>query len=100
MTNLLVVDPLTKNVVIDIYQSIGNWRSHDAIDFHGRGPIQLTGRHNFQLFADNVGNQSIMTNPSQVSDMSHPLLGLKSAGWFWEVALEHRLNEVCNANTG
>ncbi len=94
------MDPATHKVLLAINQHLGNWSPKDAINFHGRGPIQLTGRYNFQLFANYVGNQTIMTQPQLLSDAGPPTPGPESAAWFWEVESKHRLNEVTNANAG
>jgi hypothetical protein len=47
--------------------------------FYGRGFIQLTGRSNYQAFADFVNNQAIMTNPDLISDQ----YSWASAIYFW-----------------
>jgi putative chitinase len=41
--------------------------SGDGWKFRGRGPIQLTGKSNYQAFADHLGKQEIMTNPDLVA---------------------------------
>jgi putative chitinase len=60
----------------------------------GRGPMQLTGKTNYQAFADYIGDQSIMTNPDKVKE---PLYGALSAGWFW--AKYKALNTIADLNT-
>jgi predicted chitinase len=62
---------------------LGNTQPDDGYNFHGRGPIQLTGRANYQAFANYIGDQSIMTDPDQLSDRDDPLLGIESAAWFF-----------------
>jgi putative chitinase len=57
--------------------------SNDGFTFRGRGPIQLTGRDNYQAFANFMHDQSIMTNPDQLGDSAHPLLGFESAAWYF-----------------
>ena len=44
----------------------GNEASGDGSKFSGEGAIQLTGRKNFQLFADFIKDQSIMLTPELV----------------------------------
>jgi predicted chitinase len=99
-TYLLVVDPKTSTVVRSINQTLGNWSPNDAVLFHGGGAIQITGRYNYQLFSNFIGQQSIMTNPSLLANTSSPLLGLEAAGWFWESEYAHDLNEVTNEDEG
>jgi predicted chitinase len=81
---LLVVDPGTKKVFLGINNKIGNWSPQDAVNFRGRGLLQITGRYNYQEFADGTGNQEVMTQPQLLSDStSNRLLGMESAGWYW-----------------
>lgn len=84
-THLEVVDPDTGDVVLSIEGvKLRNWRVRDVLDYRGRGPIQLTGRWNYQRFADAVGRPDVMTDPARVSDSADPALGFLSAGWFWQ----------------
>lgn len=41
----------------------GDEASQDGWKFRGRGALQTTGKSNYQLFADSLKNQEIMTNP-------------------------------------
>jgi predicted chitinase len=91
-TYLLVVDPSSKQVVLAIHNKLGNWSPADAAAYRGRGPMQITGRYNYQKFADFAGVPALMTNPSMLGDTTNPALGMKSAGWFWETAYNHHLN--------
>jgi putative chitinase len=45
----------------------GNEASGDGWRFRGRGALQLTGRSNYQLFANYLNNQNIMQNPDLVA---------------------------------
>lgn len=84
-THLLVVDPDASQVVLALENlKLRNWRVKDVLDYRGRGPIQLTGRYNYQRFADFIGDPSVMTDPTKVSDKNNPALGMQSAGWFWK----------------
>ncbi len=60
-----------KNLACQIYGGrvdLGNRGCHteDGFLYIGRGAIQLTGRYNYQKFADYVNDQSIMTNPDLI----------------------------------
>jgi predicted chitinase len=97
-TYLLVVDPANNKVVQAIRNKLGNWSPQDATNFRGRGPIQITGRYNYQKFADYAGVPDLMTNAAMLADkQNNPLLGMQSAGWFWDILNNHRLNEVTDS---
>jgi predicted chitinase len=92
-THLLVVDPDTAQVVLAIKNKMQNWQPQDVLDFRGRGPIQLTGRYNYQKFADSMGAPpELMTNPALLSDRTVvPEPGVRAATWFWA---SHNLNGI------
>lgn len=45
----------------------GDEASKDGWKFRGRGAIQLTGKYNYQNFANHIKNEEIMTNPDLVA---------------------------------
>ncbi len=45
----------------------GNEASGDGWKFRGRGPIQLTGKSNYTLFAQDIGRPDVLTNPDIVA---------------------------------
>ena len=45
----------------------GNEASGDGFRFRGRGALQLTGKQNYQRFANHIGKPEIMTNPDLVA---------------------------------
>jgi len=59
---------------------MGNAGPNDGWHFRGRGPLQLTGRANFEAFAAYVSDPEIITNPSLVSTR----YAFASAVWFFE----------------
>ncbi len=79
----------------------GNVASGDGWRFRGRGAIQLTGRANYQAFANYVKDQEVMTNPDIVSTKYF----FKSADFFfdrnnlWVIANRGISNEVITALT-
>jgi predicted chitinase len=99
-TYLLVVDPSTNQVVLAINNHLGNWSPADAAAFRGRGPIQITGRYNYQKFADYAGLPALMNNPSMLANTAAPALGMEAAGWFWETLYNHHLNETADSFAG
>ena len=58
---------------------LGNTEDGDGWHFHGRGLIQLTGRSNYTICGQALG-QPFSSEPSLVSE---PLWACMSAGWFW-----------------
>lgn len=54
----------------------GNEASGDGWRFRGRGGMMLTGRKNYQLFSDWIGDPEIMINPDIVAEK-----------YFWETAI-------------
>lgn len=65
-----------------MYEGMNGNRKGEGYKFRGRGAIQLTGRANYQAFADSIGRQDIMSNPDLVA--SDPELAAASAAWFWK----------------
>ena len=58
---------------------LGNSQDGDGWKFHGRGVIQLTGRSNYQVCGDALG-QPFTTQPELLLE---PEWACMSAGWFW-----------------
>ena len=60
---------------------IGNKNPNDGWTFRGRGGMQLTGRANYQAYADYSGRQDIMSNPDLIA--TDPRLAADSAAWYF-----------------
>jgi putative chitinase len=58
---------------------LGNVEDGDGWRFHGRGVIQLTGRSNYTVCGEALG-QPFATAPELVLE---PQNAIMSAGWFW-----------------
>lgn len=65
-----------------MYEGMNGNRAGEGYKFRGRGAIQLTGRANYQAFANAIGRQDIMKNPDLVA--TDPELAAASAAWFWK----------------
>lgn len=65
-----------------MYEGMNGNRKGEGYKFRGRGAIQLTGRANYQAFANAIGRPDIMDNPDLVA--SDPELAAASAAWFWK----------------
>lgn len=46
---------------------LGNTEPGDGWKYRGRGAIQLTGKHNYERFAEYINDPSIVTDPNKVS---------------------------------
>lgn len=69
--------------------SNGPEASGDGFAFKGRGALQLTGRANYQAFADYINRPDIMTNPDLVATE----LAFESALWFFD---KNKLWSICD----
>lgn len=68
------------NVVYASRMGNGDTASGDGWKYRGRGAVQLTGKSNYQNFANHMNDQSIMTNPDRVAEE----LAFESAIFFFD----------------
>lgn len=68
------------NVVYANRMDNGDTDSGDGWRYRGRGPIQLTGRHNYTKFSNDMGVDAV-DNPDMVSEDKE--VALMSAIWYW-----------------
>lgn len=79
----------------------GDEASGDGWDYRGRGPIQLTGRDNYRLAGEAIG-QDLEGEPERASA---PENGFRIAAWFWAAPDAPRagrargLNELADRHT-
>lgn len=59
---------------------MGNVNPGDAFKYRGRGPIQLTGRANYEAFAKASGI-NVVDNPDLLT--TDPTVAAKAAVWYW-----------------
>lgn len=71
--------------------NLGNTQTGDGRKFKGAGYIQLTGRYNYQMFADYISNQKIMEGVDYVAE-NYPWT---SAGFWWK---KNNMNTLCDTN--
>lgn len=60
-------------------RDLGNTQPGDGRRFKGRGPIQLTGRHNYTEAGRALG-LDLAGNPAQVAT---PEVGFRTSAWYW-----------------
>ena len=71
-------------------RELGNTQPGDGKRFKGRGPIQVTGRANYQKYGDLLG-LDLVGQPELASTAA---VGFRIAGAFWKT---HGLNELADA---
>ena len=72
-------------------KTLGNTQAGDGKRFKGRGPIQLTGRANYQKFGDLLGVDLV----GQPELAAAPEIAFKTAGLYWK---RKGLNELADAD--
>jgi predicted chitinase len=80
-------EPVTK-----LSQALGNTNVGDGNRFKGRGPIQLTGRANYQRFGG-ILSVDLLADPSRAAN---PDVAFRAAGLFWS---KKGLNELADVAT-
>ena len=69
----------------------GDTASGDGWRYRGRGPIQLTGKHNYAKFSDDMDVDAV-NNPDMVSEDKE--VALMSAIWYWN---SNKLNRYADS---
>ena len=70
---------------------LGNTKSGDGPRFKGAGYIQLTGRANYQDFADFIKDPAVMQGVDYVAE-HYPF---SSAGFWWQ---SNKMNQLCDSS--
>lgn len=70
-------------------KDLGNTQRGDGKRFKGAGVIQLTGRSNYQAFANYIGDQNVMSGYDYVAQ-KYPFT---SAGFWWH---NNKMNDLCD----
>ena len=73
----------------DVATRLGNTQPGDGFRYRGRGPIQITGRFNYQKFGDLLG-VDLVGNPDLAAT---PQFAFSTAGLFWKM---NGLNELAD----
>jgi putative chitinase len=72
-------------------EDLGNFNEGDGPRYKGAGYIQMTGRYNYQKFADYIKDPEVMNGYEYVAQ-NYPFA---SAGFWWE---SNNMNELCDTN--
>ena len=70
---------------------LGNTQPGDGRKFKGAGFIQMTGRYNYQKFADYIKDPRVMEGVDYVA-LNYPAT---SSGFWW---MTNKMNELCDTN--
>jgi predicted chitinase len=90
------------------YKNLGNKGGNDGELFRGSGYLHITGRYNYQKFADYIGNQSIMKDgyrliggvynkplskikPGELGVIDIGKYAWEASGWFWKFILKAKI---------
>jgi len=78
---LRYMEELASGAAYEGRKDLGNTQPGDGVRYKGRGPIQLTGRANYQKYGDLLG-VDLINNPTQAAT---PQVGFRIAGEFWKL---------------
>jgi predicted chitinase len=78
---------------------LGNWRAGDGARFKGRGPIQVTGRHNYTALSQWAFGKGLVPsatffvdNPEQLASNQYGFIGVT---WYWTT--QRPMNDAADA---
>lgn len=77
-----LTQPELAEVLYGNRKNLGNNQPGDGWKFRGRGYMQVTGRANYQAFANSINRQDIMQNPDLLATDKE--LAAVAAAWFWK----------------
>jgi putative chitinase len=79
---------------------LGNTQPGDGVRFKGRGPLQITGRHNYGQLSQWAFSKQLVPSPTffvdQPAQLGVPQYGFLGAVWYWMVARPN-INQMCDA---
>lgn len=86
-------EEIATGAAYEFRKSLGNIYKGDGRKFKGRGIIQLTGRYNYQLFADTYNLPIVMLKPEIIANEDD--LCALTAFFFWK---RNKLNSFADVN--
>lgn len=82
-------EEIASGIAYEGRKDLGNVNPGDGIRYKGRGPIQLTGRKNYEEYGQELG-LDLVSHPEQAAQ---PQVGFRIAGLYWK---KHGLNELAD----
>jgi predicted chitinase len=82
---------LASGTAYEYRKDLGNTNAGDGPKFKGEGYIQLTGRSNYTAFANEIGDQKIVSVGVDYVVSNYPWT---SAGFWWK---NNRMNNLCDS---
>ncbi len=86
---LLYMEEIASGAAYEGRADLGNTQPGDGVRFKGRGPIQLTGRANYQAYGQALG-VDLINDPQRAAD---PDVGFRTAGLYWQL---HQCNGLAD----
>jgi len=77
--SLRYMEEIASGAAYEGRRDLGNTQPGDGVRYKGRGPIQITGRANYQAAGQALG-LDLINNPTQAAT---PQVGFRLAVWFW-----------------
>jgi predicted chitinase len=79
---------------------LGNTSPGDGVRYKGRGPIQITGKTNYQQVSQWAHQHGYVDSPTYFVDQPEKLaddhFGFLGTSWYWTVARGSAINEACD----
>jgi putative chitinase len=89
-SQLRFMQELASGLAYEGRTDLGNTQPGDGRRFKGRGPIQVTGRDNYETFSKWAGLPAVMEHPEMLEE---PRYGWLASAWFWQYK---HLNELAD----
>lgn len=94
------MEELASGAAYEGRSDLGNNQSGDGVRFKGRGPIQVTGRHNYGELSRWAHGRGLVSSPTFFLDHPDELAsdryGFLGAVWYWTAA-RPQINALCDA---
>lgn len=98
--SLVYMEEIADGEAYENRADLGNTHPGDGPRFKGRGPIQITGRHNYEQVSQWAHEHGYVPSPTwfvdHPQDLGTPRYGFLGAVWYWTVA-RPGINAMCDA---
>ena len=96
---LLYMEELADGSAYEGREDLGNTEPGDGCRFKGRGPIMVTGRHNYTVCSEWAFSKGLVPSPTFFVDfpeeMASDVLGFIGTTWYWMT--QRPMNEAADA---